>query len=43
MLTSETSRCPRKEGVMSEFLRSSAIMIMGLTVMAAGVAVVFYG
>ena len=28
---------------MSEFFRSGAIMLMGLTVMAAGVAVVFYG
>jgi len=28
---------------MPEFLRSSAIMLMGLTVMAAGVAVVLYG
>jgi hypothetical protein len=29
--------------VMPEFFRSSAIMLMGLTVMAAGFAVVFYG
>jgi hypothetical protein len=29
--------------VMPEFFRSSAIMLMGLTVMAAGVAVVLYG
>jgi hypothetical protein len=29
--------------VMAEFFRSGAIMLMGLTVMAAGVAVVFYG
>jgi len=28
---------------MPEFLRSSAIMLMGLSVMAAGIAVVFYG
>lgn len=28
---------------MPEFFRSSAIMLMGLTVMAAGVAVVLYG
>jgi hypothetical protein len=29
--------------VMPEFFRSGVIMLMGLTVMAAGVAVVFYG
>lgn len=28
--------------VMSEFMRSSAIILMGLSVMAAGVVVVFY-
>lgn len=32
-----------KESVMSEFLRSGAIVLMGLTVIAAGIAVVFYG
>ena len=32
-----------KERVMSEFFRSGAIVMMGLVVMAAGVAVVFYG
>jgi hypothetical protein len=34
---------PFEERIMSEFFRSGAIMLMGLTVMAAGVAVVFYG
>jgi hypothetical protein len=29
--------------VMPEIFRSGVIMLMGLTVMAAGVAVVFYG
>jgi hypothetical protein len=29
--------------MMGEFLRSSAILMMGLTVMAAGVAVILYG
>jgi hypothetical protein len=28
---------------MSEFIRSSLIILMGMTVMAAGVLVVFYG
>jgi len=28
---------------MGEVIRSGAIIVMGLTVMAAGVAVVFYG
>jgi len=28
---------------MGEIIRSGAIVLMGLTVMAAGVAVVFYG
>ncbi len=32
-----------QERIMSEFFRSGAIMLMGLTVMAAGVVVVFYG
>jgi len=31
------------ERVMAEFLRSSVIILMGLTVIAAGVLVVFYG
>jgi hypothetical protein len=31
------------ERVMSEFVRSGLIVIMGMTVMAAGVLVVFYG
>ncbi len=31
------------ERVMAEFLRSSLIILMGLTVIAAGVLVVFYG
>lgn len=33
----------REERDMSEFFRNGAIMMMGLTVMAAGVAVMFYG
>ena len=31
------------ERVMSEFIRSGLIVLMGMTVMAAGVLVVFYG
>ena len=31
------------ERVMAEFLRSSVIILMGITVIAAGVLVVFYG
>jgi hypothetical protein len=31
------------ERVMAEFLRSSLIILMGLTVIAAGVLVIFYG
>jgi hypothetical protein len=31
------------ERVMAEFLRSSLIILMGLTVIVAGVLVVFYG
>jgi hypothetical protein len=31
------------ERIMAEFLRSSLIILMGLTVIAAGVLVVFYG
>ncbi len=31
------------EKVMSEFLRSATIVLMGLTVIGAGVVVVFYG
>lgn len=31
------------ESEMVEIIRSGAIVLMGLTVMAAGVAVVFYG
>jgi len=31
------------ERVMAEFLRSGLIILMGVTVMAAGVLVVFYG
>ncbi len=31
------------ERVMAEFLRSSLIILMGLTVIAAGMLVVFYG
>ena len=31
------------ERVMAEFLRSSVIILMGLTIIAAGVLVVFYG
>jgi hypothetical protein len=33
----------RMERVMAEFLRSSLIVLMGMTVMAAGIVVVFYG
>lgn len=33
----------RLERVMAEFLRSGLIVLMGMTVMAAGVFVVFYG
>jgi hypothetical protein len=33
----------RMERPMSEFLRSGLIILMGMTVMAAGVLVVFYG
>jgi hypothetical protein len=29
--------------VMAEFLRSGLIVLMGMTVMAAGILVVFYG
>jgi hypothetical protein len=31
------------ERLMSEFLRSGLIVLMGMTVMAAGILVVFYG
>jgi hypothetical protein len=31
------------ERFMSEFIRSGLIILMGMTVMAAGVLVVFYG
>ncbi|MEQ1717337.1 MAG: hypothetical protein ABL907_15385 [Hyphomicrobium sp.] len=31
----------RKEWIMSEFFRSGAIVLMGLTVITAGIAVVF--
>jgi hypothetical protein len=31
------------ERVMSEFVRSSLIVLMGMTVMAAGILVIFYG
>jgi hypothetical protein len=31
------------ERVMAEFVRSGLIILMGMTVMAAGVLVVFYG
>jgi hypothetical protein len=31
------------ERVMSEFIRSGLIVLMGMTVMAAGILVVFYG
>jgi hypothetical protein len=31
------------ERFMSEFIRSSLIILMGMTVMAAGILVVFYG
>ncbi len=31
------------ERVMAEFFRSSVIIIMGVTVIAAGVLVIFYG
>lgn len=31
------------ERVMAEFVRSSLIVLMGMTVMAAGILVVFYG
>ena len=34
---------PLKERVMAEFFRSGAIMLMGLTVVAAGIAVVVLG
>ena len=40
-LASAGTHRPIEERVMSEFLRSGAIMLMGLTVMAAGVAVIF--
>ncbi len=33
----------QKEWAMSEFFRSGAIVMMGLVVMGAGIAVVFYG
>lgn len=32
-----------KEGHMSEYFRSAVLMLMGVVVMGAGVAVVFYG
>lgn len=31
------------ESVMAEFVRSGLIVLMGMTVMAAGILVVFYG
>lgn len=31
------------ERVMSEFFRSGLIVLMGMTVMAAGILVIFYG
>jgi hypothetical protein len=31
------------ERVMAEFVRSGLIVLMGMTVMAAGILVVFYG
>jgi hypothetical protein len=31
------------EGIMAEFIRSGLIILMGMTVMAAGVLVIFYG
>lgn len=34
---------PIRERVMAEFFRSGAIMLMGLTVVAAGIAVVVLG
>jgi hypothetical protein len=37
------SRAGLAEKVMSEFLRSATIVLMGLTVIGAGVVVVFYG
>jgi len=33
----------RMERVMAEFVRSGLIILMGMTVMAAGVLVIFYG
>jgi hypothetical protein len=33
----------RGERAMSEFLRSGALMLMAVVVLAAGVAVIFYG
>ena len=33
----------RQERVMAEFIRSGLIVLMGMTVMAAGIFVVFYG
>lgn len=32
-----------EKGVMAEFLRSTVIALMGITVIGAGVVVVFYG
>jgi hypothetical protein len=31
------------EGVMTEFIRGGLIFLMGMTVMAAGILVIFYG
>ncbi len=36
-------RMTRMERVMAEFVRSGLIVLMGMTVMAAGILVVFYG
>ncbi|MCZ7596054.1 MAG: hypothetical protein M5U16_15045 [Hyphomicrobium sp.] len=33
----------RRWSVMAEFIRSGLIILMGMTVMAAGVLVIFYG
>jgi hypothetical protein len=39
----QTQHFHAMERVMSEFVRSGLIVLMGMTVMAAGILVIFYG
>jgi hypothetical protein len=41
--TAHSRICGAKERDMTEFIRSGLIVLMGMTVMAAGVLVIFYG